>query len=118
MLQVYGGEDATYTSIAFEDGCYWTGGQVFAVSQMGVDQTYTAGKYVEFKNLELDMNSTIEIHNELNHLVYSATLDRFASRILYSESEMFGYYRLYVDGEEIAIEKTVTKTIIPDDSSD
>ena len=118
LLQVYGGEDATYTSIAFEDGCYWTGGQVFAVSQMGVDQTYTAGKYVEFKNLELDINDTIEIHNELNHLVYSATLDRFASRILYSESEMFGYYRLYVDGEEIAIEKTVTKTIIPDDSSD
>lgn len=118
ILEVYGGSDPSYTSIAWGDGCYWTGGQVFAVSEEGVDQTYTSGKYVEFKDISLSIGSVIEIHNELNHLVYTSTSDRSASRILYSESEMFGYYRLYIDGEEIAIEKTVTKTIIPEDSSD
>lgn len=118
VLDVYGGDSSSYSSIAWEEGCYWTGGQVFAASASGIEQTYTAGKYVEFKDVFIDIGSLIEIHNELDHLVYSSTNDREITRILYSENEMFGYYRLYVNNVEIAIKKTVTKTIIPEDSSD
>lgn len=118
LLEVYGGDDSSYTSIAFEDGCYWTGGQVFAVSQAGVDQTYTAGKYVEFREIEIATGDIVSINNSAGDVVFETTSAQNGSRILYSENEMSGLYTLYINSEEIATEQTITKTIIPDDSSD
>ena len=117
LLEVYGGDDSNYTSIAWEDGCYWTGGQVFAVSQSGVNQTYTAGKYVEFTELDIVKTDIIYIKNPSGEIVWETISAENGSRILYSENEMSGVYTLYINDEEIASAETVTKTITPDDTS-